>query len=80
MQLECNELLDKFYPYKNDFDFLVKEALQLKYLGEDGCLSNQACSEEFSLFIKSVWQMGKYRFLEKGKNTKYTCFVGKYSF
>ncbi|KAG8286667.1 hypothetical protein J6590_054508 [Homalodisca vitripennis] len=77
LQLECNKLLDKFYSSKEEFDFLIKDSIRIKYIGEEDSLRVEEYIKEFSTFFMNVWQVGKLKFSEKGKRMKYICFVGK---
>ncbi|XP_046663422.1 uncharacterized protein LOC124356281 isoform X1 [Homalodisca vitripennis] len=76
LQLECNKLLDKFYSSKEEFDFLIKDSIRIKYIGEEDSLRVEEYIKEFSTFFMNVWQVGKLKFSEKGKRMKYICFVG----
>lgn len=75
LQLESNQLLDQFYASKNEFDFISKDALEVKYFGEDASKSIEYV-EEVSTFLNTVWHMGKVRFSDKSRRSQYTCFLG----
>lgn len=75
LQIESNQLLDQFYAGKQEFDFLSKDALDIKYFGRDVSTSTQL-AEDMSSFLNTVWKIGKGRFSDKSKGSQYTCFIG----